>query len=72
MPLGLKHHALLLFLSVASIKCQIYKPEDIKPLSIPPWPDVKNGKTEEIYGGRVNITWEDGSLYSVRESQNLY
>ena len=72
MPSRQRLIVIFILLSVASIKGQISKPEDIKPLSIPPWPEVKDGKIEETFGGRVNITWEDGSQYSVRKHNVLF
>ena len=62
------------YLLVASVlvlrplKAQISRPELHSPLTIPEMPAPSAGQVEDTYPGRANITWEDGSGYSVSES----
>ena len=47
------------------VQSQISKPEIVQSLDVPPLPDLDNGNIEETYHGRANVTWPDGSGYSV-------
>ena len=59
------------YLLVASVlvlrplEAQISRPELLSPLTIPPYPAPSDGQVEDTYPGRANITWPDGSGYSV-------
>ena len=62
------------YLLVASVlvlrplEAQISRPELHSPLTIPEMPAPSAGQVEDTYPGCANITWEDGSGYSVSES----
>ena len=52
----------------ASARAQIARPDTRRSLAVPPHPDPSLGTVEETYGGRANVTWPDGSGYSVMMS----
>ena len=54
----------------ASARAQIARPDTRRSLAVPPHPDPSLGTVEETYGGRANVTWPDGSGYSVMMSHN--
>ena len=62
------------YLLVASVlvlrplEAQISRPELHSPLTIPELPAPSAGQVEETYPGRANITWDDGSGYSVSQT----
>ena len=47
------------------LQAQISRPELTSPLTIPVFPSPSDGQVEDTYPGRANITWPDGSGYSV-------
>ena len=59
------------FVLVASVlvlrplEAQISRPESVSSLAIPAFPVPSDGEVEDTYPGRANITWPDGSGYSV-------
>ena len=57
---------------VLASNAQIQKPETVQPLTIPAWPGPEDGEIEETYAGQVNITWQDGSGYSVNTRFDIF
>ena len=47
------------------VQSQIAKPEIVQTLDVPTLPDLEDGNIEETYHSRANVTWPDGSGYSV-------
>ena len=54
-----------LVLVLRPLEAQISRPESVSSLTIPAFPAPSDGEVEDTYPGRANITWPDGSGYSV-------
>ena len=52
----------------ASARAQVARPDTRRSLAVPPHPAPSLGTVEETYSGRANVTWPDGSGYSVMMS----